>query len=45
LLGGAGSDWFRSGGDADCVASLYYWDWQPVQQQVILATTSFAAGG
>lgn len=45
LLGGGNSDWLRNGGPADCTAVLYYWQWQPTQQQVILATTTFEAGG
>jgi hypothetical protein len=37
FLLGSGTNW--AGGE--CVASLYYWQWQPVQQQVVLATTTF----
>jgi opacity protein-like surface antigen len=46
LLGGAGSDWLRNGGPADCIANLYYFSWRKgVQYYTPLATTSFAAGG
>jgi hypothetical protein len=44
-LGGAGSQWLTNGGPADCTATLYYWDFHPVETFVPLASTSFAAGG
>jgi hypothetical protein len=45
VLGGGSSAWKSLGGPADCVATLYYWDWHPVQRFVPLASMSFAAGG
>jgi hypothetical protein len=45
VLGGGSSAWKSTGGEADCVATLYYWDWKPVQTFVPLASTSFHAGG
>ena len=44
-LGGGSSDWRTNGGEADCVATLYEWDWRPVQTFVPYATVSFHAGG
>jgi hypothetical protein len=44
-LGGAWSPWLMSGGAADCVATLYSWDFHPVQTFVPYASTSFHAGG
>lgn len=44
LLGGAMSTWYTTGGAAECVATLYYWDFHPAQTFVALATTSFHAG-
>ena len=45
LLGGGGSVWLYHGGPAECVATLYYWDFHPVQTFVPLASISFSAGG
>ena len=46
LLGGTGiSEWLQVGGPADCVATLYYWDFHPSQVFVPLASVSFSAGG
>lgn len=45
LLGGGASDWLVNGGAADCEATLYYWDFKPVQTFVPLASVSFGAGG
>jgi hypothetical protein len=45
LLGGASSAWLYVGGPAECIATLYYWDWHPVQTFVPLASIGFAAGG
>lgn len=36
-LGGGSSLWLQRGGPAHCVATLYYWDWHPVQTFVPLA--------
>lgn len=44
-LGGGSSDWRTNGGAADCTATLYQWDWHPVQTFVPYASVSFAAGG
>lgn len=44
-LGGGSSAWRTNGGEADCTATLYYWDWRPIQTFVPLAETSFRAGG
>jgi len=45
-LGGAGSQWLWSGGDADCTANLFYFGWKAGKQIYnLLATTSFHAGG
>jgi hypothetical protein len=44
LLGGGGSRWlYEGGGDAFCIAHLFYWDSHGVN--VVLASTSFSAGG
>ena len=45
LLGGGMSNWLMAGGEADCVATVYEWDFKPVQTFVPFATTSFHAGG
>ena len=45
LLGGGGSVWLSNGGPADCTATLYYWDFTPVQTFVPLASVSFTAAG
>jgi hypothetical protein len=45
LLGGGGSVWLSNGGPADCMATLYYWDFTPVQTFVPLASVSFTAAG
>jgi hypothetical protein len=45
LLGGGSSVWLTNGGSADCVATLYFWDFHPNQTFVPLASVSFAAGG
>ena len=47
LLGGGGSVWLYSGGgDASCVANLYYFTWQAGKPATVyLATTSFEAAG
>jgi hypothetical protein len=47
LLGGGWSLWLERGGAADCVADLYYWDWNRNNEQVFvgLATTAFTATG
>lgn len=44
-LGGAGSDWLRNGGPAQCRADLYEWDFHPEQTYVEYASADFAAGG
>lgn len=45
-LGGGSSDWLNDfGGPADCIATLYFWDFHPVQTFVPLASVSFGAGG
>jgi hypothetical protein len=43
LLGGSMSTWFLTNGDADCVATLYYWSYQGSQKFNFLAETQFAA--
>lgn len=43
LLGGGMSEWLLGGGAADCEATLYYWDFHPVQVFVPLASVSFHA--
>jgi hypothetical protein len=43
LLGGGGSIWRTNGGAADCVATLYEWDFHPVQTFVPYSQTSFHA--
>ena len=46
LLGGGGSTWRTNGGEADCVANLYYFSWKAnTPTATRLATTSFHAGG
>jgi hypothetical protein len=45
VLGAGSSAWKSTGGPADCVATLYYWDWKPYQRSVPLASLNFAAGG
>jgi hypothetical protein len=46
LLGGGGSAWLAQGGSAACVANLFYFDNSgPQQTYILLATTSFPAGG
>jgi hypothetical protein len=44
-LGGASSDWLTTGGPAECVATLYFWDFHPTQTFVPLAEIAFSAGG
>ena len=44
LLGGGMSLWLMAGGEADCVATLYQWDWHPQQTFVSFATVAFHAG-
>jgi hypothetical protein len=46
VLGGASSDWQRSGGGADCIADLFYFTskGKEPQQYSLLASTSFTAG-
>ena len=44
LLGGGMSLWLMGGGAADCVATLYEWDWHPQQTFVPYATYAFHAG-
>lgn len=43
-LGGGSSPWRTNGGAADCVATLYEWDWRPVQTFVPYAQVAFSAG-
>lgn len=45
LLGGGGSVWKTNGGNADCVATLYYWDFHPNQVFKALSSVSFIATG
>ena len=45
LLGGGMSQWLMGGGEADCEATVYEWDWHPQQTFVPFATTTFHAGG
>jgi hypothetical protein len=46
VLGGAGSDWLRSGGAASCTADLFYFTYKGnVQTYHWLASTDFAAAG
>ena len=45
LLGGGGSVWRTGGGAANCTATLYEWDWHPVQRFVPYAAASFDASG
>src|SRR5688572_10558127 len=45
LLGGGMSQWLMAGGEADCEATVYEWDWHPQQTFVPFATTTFHAGG
>lgn len=42
---GDGSLWAQNGGPAHCIAILYYWDYHPHGQQVILASLEFDANG
>lgn len=44
-LGGGSSAWLASGGPANCEATLYSWDFKPVQTMVTYAVTAFGAGG
>ena len=45
-LGGSSSPWLNEfPGPADCVATLYYWDFHPVQTFIPLAEVSFHAEG
>ncbi len=45
LLGGASSTWLSNGGPAECIAQLYYWNFHPVQKQVLLDQIEFSADG
>ena len=45
LLGGGMSVWLLHGGAAECVATLYFWDFHPTQTFVPLAEVAFSAGG
>lgn len=45
LLGGGMSVWLLHGGPAECVATLYFWTFHPVQEFHELASVSFGAGG
>jgi hypothetical protein len=45
VLGGAGSDWQRAGGDATCTADLFYFTYKPDQEYHWLASTSFKSSG
>jgi hypothetical protein len=46
VLGGASSDWVRSGGAANCQADLFYFTYKgKVQTYHWLASTDFAAAG
>jgi hypothetical protein len=40
-LGGGSSLWLQTGGPAHCVATLYYWDFHPVQVFNPLASVEF----
>lgn len=44
ILGGGASQWLTNGGEADCVATLYYWNNHPSQTFIWLAETMFRAG-
>lgn len=44
-LGGGSSEWLLNGGPAECVATLYFWDFHPSQTFVPLASVEFVAGG
>ena len=45
-LGGGSSEWLTNGGSAECVATLYYWDFHPTQTFVPLADPiTFSAAG
>lgn len=44
-LGGGGSLWLTNGGPTRCIATLYYWDFHPVQTFVALASIEFDAAG
>ena len=45
LLGGASSQWLTNGGAASCTATVYEWDWHPVQTFVPYASVDFAVAG
>lgn len=46
VLGGGSSAWLTNGGPATCEATLYYWQWHPVQTFVPLAPSiTFEAAG
>lgn len=45
LLGGMSSNWLETGGAADCEATLFEWDWKPVQTPIVYASMSFQAEG
>jgi len=47
VLGGASSDWQRAGGDAQCIADLFYFTWKPNRPQEYhwLASSGFEARG
>lgn len=45
LLGSGSSPWKTNGGPAHCVATLYYWDFHPVMNMVVLDVVEFDAGG
>ena len=47
MLGGAGSDWLRNGGAADCQADLYYWSSSNAGQKfnLLASTPLFTAQG
>ena len=45
LLGGGSSQWLVVGGAAECVATVYEWDFKPVQTFVPYASVPFSAGG
>lgn len=45
LLGGGMSQWLMKGGEADCIATVYEWDFHPQQTFVPYASVTFHAGG
>ncbi len=45
LLGGAMSEWLKTGGPADCSANLFYWSYNGGQTYNWLASTGFPAAG